>query len=52
MSFYGIVLIVTILMLSLYLGVFLGEMSSATGIANAYSMISESMLQAAGTIIR
>jgi|WetSurMetagenome_2_1015567.scaffolds.fasta_scaffold1428613_1 hypothetical protein len=50
MSFYGIVFIVTILIISIYLNVFIGEVSNAMSIANAYSAISEMMIEAAGIV--
>ena len=39
MSFYGLVLLVTLLILSVYVGAILGEMSAASRIADAYYVI-------------
>lgn len=48
MSFYGLVLAVTLLMISVYIGAFLEEMSNSASIANSYSLISERILQMKG----
>ena len=49
MSFYGLVLIATLLLISVYVCASLGEISSASGIANAYSVIAARIAGSAGT---
>jgi hypothetical protein len=49
MSFYGLVMITTLLILTVYVGAFLVEMSNASVIANAYSIIAARIARSAGT---
>jgi hypothetical protein len=48
MSFYGLVMVVTLLVLSVYLSAFLGELSSEASLANTYSVIAGRMLRSVG----
>lgn len=45
MSFYGLVLIMTVLVISFYLPAFLREINSITSISTAYAATAEAILE-------